>query len=375
MLKQQDGMPETDFVQDESSNSPGFRFVAVAVALVVCYLAQAVLVTLCVSVLLAFTLAPVTDLLIRLRSPRPLAASLSVGLAVLLCYSITYFSYGRALDFMEDLPRFAGKFRRTILRVQRQAQTIQETSESMLPKIGGEKAALRVIPQITWVDIIARNAGSLTEFLFLVSFIPFLVYFMLTFQEHLLASSILLFKRKHRATAERTVYLVAAMMRSFIVGSVLVAVFMGAVSTLIFAMLRLPYFYFVGFLSGFLSLVPYLGIVLAMLPPLVAGTEVVGAREILLIVASVIILHLVSLNVLYPKLLGNRLKLNPLAVTIALLFWGWLWGGIGLILALPITGAMKIIFDRVGSLRPYGVWLGENNLAEELSAPTEAIKA
>jgi predicted PurR-regulated permease PerM len=113
--------------------------------------------------------------------------------------------------------------------------------------------------------------------------------------------------------------------------------------------------------------VPYLGIILALLPPLLAGAEMVGVKEILLIVAAVIILHLVALNLLYPKLLGNRLKLNPLAVTVALLFWGWLWGGIGLILALPITGAMKIVFDRVDSLRPYGIWLGENSLPEELA--------
>ena len=351
------------------SNGSGIRFIAVIAVLVVCYLAQPVLITLCVSIILAFILAPVSDMLLRLRCPRPLAASLSVGLALLLVYGITYFSYDRALDFMEDLPRFAGKFRKTVLRVQRQAQTIQETSESMLPATNGAKAALKVIPQTNWVDIMARNVGSLAEFLFLISFIPFLVYFMLTLQEHLLAASILLFKRENRPKAQRTVYLMSAMMRSFIVGSLLVGLFMGAVSTVIFAMLRLPYFYFIGFLSGFLSLMPYLGLILALLPPLVAGAEMVSVKEILLIVASVVVLHLVALNLLYPKLLGNRLKLNPLAVTVALLFWGWLWGGIGLILALPITGTMKIIFDRVDSLRPYGIWLGENNLPEELAVP------
>ena len=58
-------------------------------------------------------------------------------------------------------------------------------------------------------------------------------------------------------------------------------------------------------------------------------------------------LHLVAMNVLYPKILGKRLQLNPLAVTLSLLFWGWLWGAMGLILAVPITGAMKIICDHI----------------------------
>ena len=78
-----------------------------------------------------------------------------------------------------------------------------------------------------------------------------------------------------------------------------------------------------------------------------------------LILLTVFALHLAAMNVLYPKILGKRLQLNPLAVTISLLFWGWLWGAIGLVLAVPIMGATKIVFDHVEPLRPYGTWLGE----------------
>jgi predicted PurR-regulated permease PerM len=77
------------------------------------------------------------------------------------------------------------------------------------------------------------------------------------------------------------------------------------------------------------------------------------------IVTVVAVSHVIALNVLYPKIIGRRLQLNPLAVTLALLFWGWLWGAMGLILAVPLTAAIKIIFDHVDSLRSWGNWLGE----------------
>ena len=77
------------------------------------------------------------------------------------------------------------------------------------------------------------------------------------------------------------------------------------------------------------------------------------------VVFAVLGTHLLAMNVLYPKLLGSRLRLNPLAVTITLLFWGWIWGAIGLVLAIPITGAIKIVFDHVESMKPYADWLGE----------------
>jgi predicted PurR-regulated permease PerM len=70
-------------------------------------------------------------------------------------------------------------------------------------------------------------------------------------------------------------------------------------------------------------------------------------------------LDMFAVNVLFPKVIGKRLKLNPLVVTIALLVWGWLWGAMGLIRAIPITGAMKIILDHIDGLRPCGMWLEE----------------
>jgi predicted PurR-regulated permease PerM len=149
------------------------------------------------------------------------------------------------------------------------------------------------------------------------------------------------------------------MLQSFIVGNLLIGLAISAASVAIFGLLHVPFFYFVGFLSGFLSLVPYLGVVLAMVPPMLVGFGQLEPGNLLIVVFCVIGLHFFALNVLYPKLLGSRLRINPLAVTLALLFWGAVWGAVGLVLAIPITGAIKIIFDHVESMKPYADWLGE----------------
>jgi hypothetical protein len=122
-----------------------------------------------------------------------------------------------------------------------------------------------------------------------------------------------------------------------------------------------PFFFFAGFASGFLSLVPYLGIVLALLPPVFLGLGQISVAAMGWIALTSLTLHIVAMNVLYPKLLGKRLSLNPLALTIALLIWAWLWGAAGLLLAVPITAGMKIVFDHVESLKPFGAWLGEED--------------
>jgi predicted PurR-regulated permease PerM len=168
-----------------------------------------------------------------------------------------------------------------------------------------------------------------------------------------------LFPKEHRLVAYRTVGRISTMIRSFIAGNFLVGLATALVSTIVFWRLGIPYFYFLGVISGFVSLIPYLGVFLALLPPLAAGMGIVDKTGVGVIVITVIGLHLLSMNVLYPKIVGKRLRLNPLAVTLALLFWAWIWGAMGLILAVPLVGATKIVCDYVDPLRGFGAWLGD----------------
>jgi predicted PurR-regulated permease PerM len=152
------------------------------------------------------------------------------------------------------------------------------------------------------------------------------------------------------------------MLRGFLVGNLVVGLMMSAISAIGFWWFGIPYFYFIGIISGFLSLVPYLGIVLAVLPPLAAGIGVLSSAEIPVVIALVLVIHLFGLNLLYPKVLGARMQLNPLMVTVALLFWGFLWGAPGLLLAIPLTAALKITCDHVPALHPLGELLSEGRL-------------
>jgi len=122
----------------------------------------------------------------------------------------------------------------------------------------------------------------------------------------------------------------------------------------------LPYPLLIGPLSGFFSLVPYIGLPLALIPPLLVSPMVFHSfSTYVLLSATVMLLHILALNLLYPKLVGSRVHLNPLVVTVALMFWGFLWDAAGLVLAIPLTAGIKAVCDNVRSLRPYGKFLGD----------------
>ena len=375
--------------RSESMAAGSNVIIAVFVVLAACYFAKLVFVILAVSILLAFILAPLVELLERFHVPRPLGALFAVCLLGAALYGVGAYGYSKAQDFVDDFPKYKEKIQATVGKIQEQAEKVQKTAQDITtrpsqqpqqpdlsqtqPTGKGRRGqaqqqqpqqpppvqTVRVEQASNWTDTLTKGAGSVTEVILAIGFIPFLVYFMLSWQEHVRANTVMLFRMENRNTAYVTLGAISRMIRTFIVGNVLIGIFMSVIAMIVFGVLHLPYFYFIAFISGFLSLIPYLGVVLAIVPPILAGLGQIHTSDAIIIVATVVSLHIFAMNVLYPKFVGGRVELNPLAVTLALLVWGWLWGAMGLILAVPITAAMKIIFDHIEELRPWGAWLGE----------------
>lgn len=339
--------------------SGSLAVIAVGGVLTLMYVAQTVLVLTLVSVLIAFLLAPAVELCRRLHLPRSIGAMVAVLLMCATLYGIFYVSYSQADEFMSELPKYSGQIRSVLSQVRLRAERFRQTTRNVLPEEKVEKGTLTVRQSTSWLDDLPSGAMGATEVVLMSAFVPFLVFFMLSWQDHVRSSTVMLFNVENRNTAYVTLGLIAQMIRSFIVGNVVIGLILAISSTIAFWILGVPFFYVIGMISGVVSLIPYLGIVLAILPPVVVSMGSLTLRSFVAMVAVVAITHVIALNLLYPKIIGRRLQLNPLAVTLALLFWGWLWGAMGLILAVPLTAAIKIIFDHVESLRGWGNWLGE----------------
>jgi predicted PurR-regulated permease PerM len=335
--------------------------VAVIAAIGLIYLLKLVLVTTLSSLLLAFVLEPLVGGLARIRVPRAAGALVAVVLMVGLTGGITYFFYNRAVDFATQLPKYSGKIRSTFADLRAQTSKIEESTRSVIasPKAGKAPVPVEVQEAPALSRVVSASSGTLGEVLLAITFVPFLVYFMLTWKDHAHSATVRLFPKEHRLVAHRTVGRISAMIQGFIASNVLIGVVGAVISSVVFWRLGIPYFYFLGAISGFASLIPYLGIFLALLPPLAAGIGVVNKSGVFIILITVVGLHLLAMNVFYPKIVGKRLRLNPLAVTLSLLFWAWIWGAMGLVLAVPLVGASKIICDYVDSLRGLGAWLGD----------------
>jgi predicted PurR-regulated permease PerM len=334
--------------------------VAIIAGVAVFYLARLPLITVSVALLIAFILEPLVDRLHKWRAPRAVGAFLAVLLLAVVFAAATYLFYNRAVAFAGDLPKYSAEIHVLIAKITANTSKIEQNTSKVL-KGPHQKPPVPVEVQQgpSIFRFLEGGVGVFGDIILALSFVPFLVYFMLSWKDHAHRATVQLFPKEHRLAAHRTVGRISTMIRGFIIGNLVVGTVNSIISGIIFWQLGIAYPYFIGIISGFASLIPYLGIVLGLLPPLASGVGVLHKTGVIIVVGTVLIVHLVTMNVLYPKMVGRCAQLNPLAVTLSLLFWAWIWGAMGLVLAIPIMGATKIIFDHVDSLRPFGAWLGE----------------
>lgn len=334
--------------------------VAVIATIALIYLLKLVLVTTLASILLAYVLEPGVAGLVRLRIPRAVGALITVCAVLFLVVGISYFSYNRALDFVDELPRYSTALRDTIGSIRAKVDKLANQARSVVepPKEHQKPVPVRVEQSQGLTEAISENSSTILDVLLAIGFIPFLVYFMLASKDHVHVATVRLFPKEHRLVAHRTVGRISGMIRSYILANFVVGLGNALICGIVFWYLGIHYFYFIGTISGFVSLIPYLGVFLALFPPLASGLGTLYKTGLITVFITVVGMHAVTMNLIFPKVIGPRLSLNPLAVSLSLLFWSWIWGAPGLILAIPILGASKIICDYVDPLQSLGSWLG-----------------
>jgi len=293
-----------------------------------------------------------------------------VFLFVAMLYGLFYVTYLRAESFLAEIPAITEKIRAApmVVSLAKRAEELNRLAAEANRRIAPSAAPASPKPasQVfvrdaeSFAGSLLLGLGSLSGVLFALGFIPFLVYFILADRDPLTRRTQELFPEEHRATVAEILVDIERMMRKFLLGNAVIALILSAATVLVFLLVGLPYPVVLGILSGTLSVVPYLGLPLALLPGVVVGlVSFESGGPFLVVIAFVTLLHLVAANYLTPKLVGGEVRLNATASTVALLFFGWLWGGMGLVLGIPILAVLKCIFDNVPSTRRIGMFLGE----------------
>jgi predicted PurR-regulated permease PerM len=351
------GMTQTIRIR---ASTPSQRIIAAGIVIAFCYFAASVVMTLLLSMMLAYFLDPVVETMERMRISRAFGSLLVVVFVVALVAGLGYLLIDRAERFAGDWPRYRAVLQDATQAIERRLETVETSVSEITPRQPRLPLnTVRVEGDSAVRSMLLRGLGSLYIVLLGATFIPFLIFFMLAAKRAVWHATMQLFPASERTRVKEALDSVGIVLRSFVVGNVFVALILALLSWGFFWLIGLDYAFLTGVVSGLLNLVPYLGAVLAWIPPVIMGmTHWKTIGPFLGMVAVLSFFHIIAMNVLVPQLVGKRVRLNALAVTVALLFWGWLWGGMGLVLAIPITATLKVICDHIEAWQPVGRWLG-----------------
>ena len=369
----------------------GVGILAAAAAIALLYFGRVFFITVIIAAMIAFLLDPLVVFFMKLRMPRGLASFVVCTIALVVLYLAGLGLYLQSQHIAADLPAYGARINEMVDSVATRMENVENgiyrslvprrfqpqqadaaPNETAEPTVRGKKKKAEPPPPPAVQEVhIQQEPTPLFSYaysylaayydaLLMASFVPFLVYFLLSWRDHIRSRYLLLFEGDNRQAAAATWKGLGDMVRAYVIGNFMLGILLSVASALLFASVKLPYWLIVAPASGFLSLVPYIGLPLALIPPVVAALP--ASKEpamYLFLTVSVAMLHLLALNLLYPKFVGSRVHLNPLVVTVALMFWGMLWGALGLLLAIPLTAALKSLCDHIPTLQPYGRLLGD----------------
>jgi predicted PurR-regulated permease PerM len=355
------------------------RLMSLAVVCAALYWGQAVLVPLVLAALLTFLLSPLVTRLDRLRVPRVVGVLLVMTLVGGIIGGVGYVVAGQLRSFAAELPmhrqNIRAKLREAVAFTRGGAiENVQDTIEEITDVVeeGAEPAAparrrraddepLRVaIEQSPPLLGNAQWLGPLFGAVGTIGLTLLLAIFMLIKREDLRDRLVSLTGRPSLVVATKAFTDAGERISRYLVMQFIVNASMGVAVGVGLYFIGVPYAALWGLAAGVLRYIPYVGPwIAALLPITVSLVTTPGWQQVALVVALFVVLELLSNNVMEPLLYGHTVGLSELAVIVAAIFWTWLWGPVGLVIATPITACLVVLATHVPALGAIGRLLGE----------------
>lgn len=344
--------------------------------LFVLHWAKAVFIPLMLGLVFSYALSPLVNWMEVKRVPRWLGAAvllLSIlGVAGVTTYSLT----DEAVKLVESLPDAAQKFRQTIKSrranssstletVQKAATQIEQAAQEGSPApTANNKGAIRVVVESSRFNIkdyLWTGTLGLVALTGQFTVVIFLTYFLMvsgdTFRRKLIkvaGSSLSSKKITLQALDEIT-----GQIQRYLQVQLFTSALVGVLTGLALSLVGLENAAVWGIAAGVLNLVPYVGSLITAVASAGVGFLQFGSINMALLVGGIsLLIHTLIGNLLTPWLTSRASRMNPVAVFVGLLAWGWLWGVWGLLLGIPILMIVKAVCDRVDELKPLGEFLG-----------------
>ncbi|MBK6978866.1 MAG: AI-2E family transporter [Cytophagaceae bacterium] len=322
------------------------------------YFGRSLFIPLAFGMLISFVLFPISNWLISKRFPGFLAYGLPVILIFLFLVFVFFLMINQILEFTNEWTSLRVKLLEAIDNLSLfVAQNFDYSADSqkiflqnLLDQSGGKALAF-----------LQSMASSFSEGIFTLIMVPVFATLILAYHKLLTQTLYTLFPAERREAVRQVLVNTVKSYYDFVKGMALVYLAVGILNSAGLAIIGIPHPILFGFLASVLTFIPYVGIMVASLLPIsVAWVTYDSAWYAIYVIIVFAIVQVLEAYILFPFIVGNRLKINTLSIFIAIVLGGIFWGAAGMILFIPMVSILKLIADKTEKLKSISILLGEN---------------
>lgn len=321
------------------------------------FIGQDIIVPFVFALIIAILLNPVVGLLQRIGFNRVLAILTAVLLAFIVLVVLFYFIFTQASMFTDELPqlkiKFNAMFEEIINWISSNFNVSIKKIHEWIIKQKGE--GLSKSPAI-----ISKTLVTVSGVLFTVLLIPVYVFMILFYKTLLIKFVSCLFPKENNVMVKEVLTETKNLIQSYLVGLSIEAGMVAILNAAALLIIGIQYAILIAVIGALLNTIPYIGGLIAIALPVIIAIATLSPSAALWVVIAYIIVQFIDNHYIVPYIVASKVKINGLISIIVVLIGGALWGVAGMFLSIPLTAILKVIFDRIEPLKPWGILLGDD---------------
>jgi predicted PurR-regulated permease PerM len=313
-----------------------------------------ILVPLAFAAFLAILLNPLVNRLQRYKVPKVLSIIIAMLVMIIGVATVFYFLSTQIVQFGDSLPMLQKKFESITVELKNWIQAtfgVEVTKqEKMLKDALNNSQAM-----------VGRTVNGVLGTLAIIFLLPVYIFLMLLYKTLILNFLYEVFSEENSKKVSDVLSETKTAIQSYIVGLLIEMIIVAAMNSTALVLLGVKYGILIGCIGAILNLIPYLGGIIAIaLPVLMATVTKDGYSTQLGVIVAYIVIQFIDNNILVPRIVSSKVQINALMSIIVVLLGNALWGVSGMFLSIPFVAVLKIVFDRIDDLKPWGKLLGDN---------------
>lgn len=332
-------------------------FIGFIALIVILYVGKSIIVPLVFATIIAIMLNPVVRLLVKIRINRVVAITLALLITFLLLIAFAALVMSQLSRFSDSWPILVGKLNGII------SGTITEAAEYF------NKDPQKIYDWIskTQSDLVSISTAAIGQTLVIIGsamvvlfLLPVYIFLILFYKPIIIEFILRLFGKEYHIKVKGILSQVKTVIQKYLFGLLIEAAMIAALDTLALLILGIEYALLLGIIGALLNMIPYIGgLVAVALPMIVALVTKSSPVFALYVMVAYYIIQLIDNNYIVPKIVASKVKINALFSIIVVIAGNALWGIPGMFLSIPLLAIVKLLFDHIESLKPWGFLLGD----------------